>query len=157
MKKLTLSLLMLLSANSFAQDINTQALKACSMIENDFKRLVCYDQIIAGKSIDISTAKPPAMVEQSKAINKEEKFGLEHKNISANSDSEQIAHVKKAKKAPHGELVITLTNGQVWRQIGTDNFRVKADNEVTIMRGALNSFLLKKMGSNKTIRVKRVK
>lgn len=157
MKKLTLSLLVLLSANSFAQNINTQALKACSMIENDFKRLVCYDQIIAGKNIDISTAKTPVMVEQSKTLNKEEKFGLEHKDISANAESEQIALVKKVKKAPHGELILTLANGQVWRQLGTDNFRVKVEAEVTIMRGALNSFLLKKMGSNKTIRVKRVK
>jgi len=157
MKKLTLSLLVLLSANSFAQDINTQALKACSMIENDFKRLVCYDQIIAGKSIDVSTAKAPIMVEQSKAVNKEEKFGLEHKNISTNAEPEQVSLVEKVKKAPHGELIITLANGQVWRQLGTDNFRIKAEAEVTIMRGALNSFLLKKMGSNKTIRVKRVK
>lgn len=157
MKKLTLSLLVLLSANSFAQNINTQALKACSMIENDFKRLVCYDQIIAGKSIDISTAKAPIMVEQSKTLNKEEEFGLEHKNISVNTESEQVALVKKVKKAPHGELIITLANDQVWRQLGTDTFRVKAEAEVTIMRGALNSFLLKKMGSNKTIRVKRVK
>jgi len=157
MKKLTLSLLVLLSANSFAQDINTQALKACSMIENDFKRLVCYDQIIAGKSIDISNAKKPLKAEQKTVETKTEKFGLEHKNISANADAEQVATVKKAKKSLHGELVVTLANGQVWRQLGTDHFRVKADNEVIIMRGALNSFLMKKMGSNKTIRVKRIK
>ena len=157
MKKLTLSLLVLLSANSFAQEINTQALKACSMIENDFKRLVCYDKIIAGKNIDVSATKAPVVVEQTKTITKEKEFGLEHKNISENSDSEQVALAKKVKKSLHGELVITLDNGQVWRQIGTDSFRLKADNEVIIMRGALNSFLLKKAGSNKTIRVKRVK
>jgi len=157
MKKLTLSLLVLLSANSFAQDINTQALKACSLIENDLKRLICYDQIIAGKSIDISAAETSLKVEQTKVITKEEEFGLEHKNISANADAEQIATLAKVKKAPHGELIFTLNNGQIWRQLGTDHFRAKAENEVVIMRGALNSFLLKKMGANKTIRVKRIK
>ncbi|PAJ71805.1 hypothetical protein CJF42_24755 [Pseudoalteromonas sp. NBT06-2] len=157
MKKLTLSLLVLLSANSFAQEVNTQALKACSMIENDFKRLVCYDQIIAGKSIDVSNVKMPIKTEQKKVESKTDKFGLEHKNISVNAEKEQVAAVKKVKESLHGELIVTLTNGQVWRQLGTNDFRVKADNEVIIMRGALNSFLLKKMGSNKTIRVKRVK
>ena len=53
MKKQLLSLLVLLSAPTFAAqtEFNTQALQACSFIENDFNRLLCYDNTIAGKSL----------------------------------------------------------------------------------------------------------
>ena len=50
MKKQLLSLLVLLSAPTFAAQtqFNTQALQACSFIENDFNRLLCYDNTVAG-------------------------------------------------------------------------------------------------------------
>ena len=53
MKKQILSLLVILSAPAFSaqSDINTQALKACSFIENDFNRLLCYDNTMAGKPL----------------------------------------------------------------------------------------------------------
>jgi hypothetical protein len=44
---------------------------------------------------------------------------------------------------PHGELVVTLENGQVWAEIQTSSgARVKAGDRVTIKPGALGSFLL---------------
>ena len=70
MKKQLLSLLVLLSAPTFAaQEINVQALQACSFIENDFNRLLCYDNTVAGKPLtkpsekkNLTPPKPPPII-----------------------------------------------------------------------------------------------
>jgi len=59
------------------------------------------------------------------------------------------------KKAPYGELIIELDNGQQWRQVGSDSLRLKKQDVVVIERGVFNSFLLKVEGQNRSIRVKR--
>ena len=166
MKKQILSLLVILSAPTFSaqSDINTQALKACSFIENDFNRLLCYDNTMAGKPLTQSTVTqkvtapttatnvPVVAVEAPK-----EDFGLEHKENHTEKDSEINASVTSVDKAPYGELIITLDNNQKWRQIGSDSMRLKESDTVTITRGVFNSFLLRKDGQNRSIRVKRTK
>lgn len=52
-------------------------------------------------------------------------------------------------------LIITLDNGQQWRQVGSDRLRLTNNDTVVIERGMFNSFLLKKAGQNRSIRVKR--
>ena len=152
MKKQILSLLVILSAPAFSaqSDINTQALKACSFIENDFNRLLCYDNTMAGKPLTQST------VTQKVKAPKDD-FGLEHKKDQTEKDSEIKAAVTSVDKAPYGELIITLDNNQKWRQVGSDSMRLKKSDAVTITRGAFNSFLLRKDGQNRSIRVKRTK
>ena len=46
MKKILMTTLLLLSASGYASQINVQALEACSLVENDLKRLMCYDNIM---------------------------------------------------------------------------------------------------------------
>ncbi|WP_165726633.1 hypothetical protein [Pseudoalteromonas sp. SA25] len=171
MKKQLLSLLVLLSAPTFAAqtEFNTQALQACSFIENDFNRLLCYDNTIAGKSLTkptiTKTLTPPtannvpqvvaAAPIQAKA--KADNFGLEHKESQVEKETEIKAMVTSVKEAAYGELIISLDNGQQWRQIGSDSMRLKENDTIVISRGAFNSFLLKQDGKNRSIRVKRTK
>ncbi|KAA1150690.1 hypothetical protein EU510_16535 [Pseudoalteromonas sp. FUC4] len=172
MKKQLLSLLVLLSAPTFAAQtqFNTQALQACSFIENDFNRLLCYDNTIAGKSLTkptvTKTLTPPtannvpqvvaAAPIQEKA--KADDFGLEHKKEEqVEKETEIKAMVTSVDEAAYGELIISLDNGQQWRQIGSDSMRLKEDDTIVISRGAFSSFLLKKEGKNRSIRVKRTK
>ena len=171
MKKQLLSLLVLLSAPTFAAqtEFNTQALQACSFIENDFNRLLCYDNTIAGKSLTkptiTKTLTPPtannvpqvvaAAPMQAKA--KTDDFGLEHKESQVEKETEIKAMVTSVKEAAYGELIISLDNGQQWRQIGSDSMRLKENDTIVISRGAFNSFLLKQDGKNRSIRVKRTK
>ena len=166
MKKQILSLLVILSAPTFSaqSDINTQALKACSFIENDFNRLLCYDNTMAGKPLTQSTVtqkvKAPTTATNVPVVAVEapkDDFGLEHKKDQAEKDSEIKAAVTPVDKAPYGELIITLDNNQKWRQVGSDSMRLKKSDAVTITRGAFNSFLLRKDGQNRSIRVKRTK
>lgn len=170
MKKQLLPLLALLSIPSVnASEVNLQALQACTFVENDFNRLLCYDNIMAGKSLSkpattntltpsassLAPAEADTMVKpKSKAKN--EDFGLEHKEITKDNDNEISAAVTSVKEAPYGELIINLNNGQQWRQIGSDRMRISADDIVVIERGMFNSFLLKKENQNRSIRVKRI-
>ena len=86
---------------------------------------------------------------------KNEDFGLEHKEVAKVNDDQISASVKSVKKAPYGELIIELDNGQQWRQVGSDSLRLKKQDVVVIERGVFNSFLLKVEGQNRSIRVKR--
>ena len=181
MKQLiTLSALLLAGSytiNATAQEVNVTALQACSLIDNDLKRLVCYDNVVAGKPLtqnavqsaseskQIATetntnaqaaAGAAVVAEQAtSSANSTENFGLEHKKTEQESEQDLTAEVAKVEQAPYGELIITLENKQTWRQIGTDRFRVSKGDTVIISRGMFNSFLLKKDGTSKTIRVKR--
>ena len=172
MKKQLLSLLVLLSTPTFATqtELNTQALQACSFIENDFNRLLCYDNTIAGKSLTkptiTKTLTPPtannvpqvvaAAPIQAKA--KADNFGLEHKiEEQVEKETEIKAMITSIDEAAYGELIISLDNGQQWRQIGSDSMRLKENDTIIISRGAFSSFLLKKDGKNRSIRVKRTK
>ncbi|ASM51522.1 hypothetical protein PESP_a3761 [Pseudoalteromonas espejiana DSM 9414] len=174
MKKQLLSLLVLLSAPTVtAQEINVQALQACSFIENDFNRLLCYDNTVAGKPLTKPTEKktltppkavtnvtpnvsaPVAAVTATAPAAKGDDFGLEHKEITKDKDENITALVSSVKKAPYGELIISLDNDQQWRQIGSDSLKLKESDTVVISRGVFNSFLLRKEGQNRSIRVKR--
>lgn len=172
MKKLPIVILTLLALPLSAKEINTQALKACSFVENDFQRLQCYDQVIAGKELTAteknksskSQAKLPdnaAAPAKSKSENvaataqkAEDNFGLEHRKVEK-KDDEITSVVTKVKTHPHGELIITLENGHVWQQIGSDRFNLQAGETVIITRGMFNSFIMKVEGRNRGIKVKR--
>jgi hypothetical protein len=43
---------------------------------------------------------------------------------------------------PHGELVFTLDNGQVWQQLLAGESRIEVGNTVTVKPGAMGSFFL---------------
>ncbi|WP_213611459.1 hypothetical protein [Pseudoalteromonas sp.] len=159
MNKHLLSLLALVSVPVLAATpINEQALQACSFIENDFKRLLCYDNTIAGKSLTQPAqtnvkAETPAAI--APVATKAKEFGLEHKEIAENGEESITSMISSVKKAPYGELIITLENNQQWRQIGSDSLRLDKGDTVIISRGMFNSFLLKKADQNRSIRVKR--
>jgi hypothetical protein len=65
--------------------------------------------------------------------------------------------VIKIQKAPYGELIITVENGQVWRQTDGMRFKLSTDEMIIIERGALGSFFIGKENTNRRIRAKRVK
>jgi hypothetical protein len=108
-----------------------------------------------------AAAASPAPVAAAGATNeqivrtKNEHFGLEHQEATKLNDDQISAIVKSVKKAPYGELIIELENGQQWRQVGSDSLRLKEQDVVVIERGVFNSFLLKIEGQNRSIRVKR--
>lgn len=175
--------LLTIAGTAQANEVNLQALQACTFVENDFNRLLCYDNVMAGNSLSkpvkkqqieqpkmssaasaasaatTATTEAAATVatKQSEQIvkTKNEDFGLEHKEVAKVNDDQINAIVKRVKTAPYGELIIELENGQQWRQIGSDKIKLKVNETVIIERGVFNSFLLRIEGQNRSIRVKR--
>ncbi|MCF2828402.1 hypothetical protein KIJ96_09820 [Pseudoalteromonas piscicida] len=148
-----------------AKPINTQALQACTLIENDFKRLMCYDNVIANKPITEAqsgkaiTSKNKVSEARSveKIESKEDGFGLEHKVKAASEEIEEItAKLVKTSTQGRNKMVFTLDNGQVWRQVSSETFFANEGDTLIIERASFGSFLMKKAGSNRTTRVKRV-
>jgi len=138
-------LLTLLSTATFSAQakIDTQALQACSTIKNDQSRLLCYDSLIVDKPV--------------KKDEVSEDFGLEHKDINGDRAKDIRAVVSSIKKTPYGKLIINLNNNQQWRQKDSERMSLKQGDKIVISRGSFNSFLLKKDGTNRSIRVKRTK
>jgi hypothetical protein len=98
----------------------------------------------------------------------EDKFGyrgsiaradLDKKSAEERQEYEQLtAKVSELGTMPHGELLLTLDNGQVWQQKAGDRaMRIKVGEAVTIRRASLGSFLLTSQTSNGSMRVTRVK
>jgi len=55
----------------------------------------------------------------------------------------------------YDKVLITLDNGQIWRQVDASQLRLRTGDSVVIERAALGSFMLKKQGSKRTMRVSR--
>lgn len=88
----------------------------------------------------------------------EQNFGLEHR-ITEQEEKVQavVATITKAKKSLHGYWTLTLDNQQQWKTTSSQRTRFKVGQQVEVKRGLLNSFSVSLVGSNKTMKVKRVK
>ncbi len=98
-------------------------------------------------------AKPA--IEQS--VSAEDKFGYEHKRQANDLIQTLNIGVTKVSKTPFGKMIITLDNGQVWRQTDKVRLKIESGQTVSIERGMLGSFFMGTDEVTKRIRVKRVK
>lgn len=93
----------------------------------------------------VAAAPSPAAASSRPQLSPEEEFGLrgsatreEHIELT-----ELTAKATAISAKPHGELVITLDNGQVWAEIAPGSkIRVKPGDPVRIEAGTLRSFIL---------------
>jgi hypothetical protein len=127
----------------------------CASEQDDARRLACFDAAVARArtqptvAADAPSAAPAAAAAATVPLSKEERFGLrgdlkEEKAKKAPELTElQELHatVTKVAAKPHGELVLSLDNGQVWYEIQANSgIRVKTGDRVTIKSGALGSY-----------------
>jgi hypothetical protein len=139
-----------------AQPAN-EALLACADKTDDATRLRCFDAVVADlrktskvppvAAAAIEAVKTPVSAPQTAAhpASPQDKFGArgDLKPESHTELSELTGTVTALAKKPHGELVVTLDNGQMWAEIATGSkVKLKTGDTVKIERGALGSFLL---------------
>ena len=177
-KLLTCSLL-LMSSLPQAQSIS-ETLSKCGKQGDSLKRLVCYDRLAAqinipteqevlpatkatapvlALKIPSKTSIPPTPVSEKtaeKAKIGRDNFGMEHKIRLKDVPDKIYAIISLIKKNAHKNLLLTLDNGQRWKQSGSDSLRLKVGEQVYVERGAIGSFFLSKEGVNRRMRVKRV-
>jgi hypothetical protein len=143
----------------------------CRARSDDVQRLACYDQLFPRRpsQTQAATARPgapqPGAVQESPKATPDPEFGLnEAQRRAAEGHPERAkagesisAIVTDLRTTAAGDFVVTLDNGQVWRQIESDSWSAphKGDR-VSIRRGLLGSFLLI-TADHLTRRVSRVK
>ncbi|AOW77270.1 hypothetical protein A3Q34_10635 [Colwellia sp. PAMC 20917] len=152
---LLISILLVFSTSSYAESLSNK-LEQCVKVQDDLSRLSCFDRLsLASKNTD--EIKEPLTQAQ-----KESRFGgskIEKKKRQESGDNlEKVIYtVAKINKSIRKKLTIYFENGQVWKQNDTITLRLKKEDKVEISAGMLGSFFLKKINTNRAIRVKRIK
>lgn len=135
---LTLTLSTLLAASATADSVTNQ-LKGCSTIKADAERLKCYDAL--SNSLEQRA---------------EENFGQEQRQVVEEAPDSIEATITQIDQAAYGKLLITLDNGQVWRQNDSGRVNWKSGDKVIVERALFGSFKMKSASGGRTLRVKRV-
>ncbi len=65
------------------------------------------------------------------------------------------AVVTAVRESATGRLTLSLDNGQVWTQSESQRFRIKVGDTVEIRRGKVGSYFVKRVGTNRSVRVRR--
>lgn len=139
----------------------------CRTLSSTVARLGCYDQVV-----DAHTAIPDRAAEGQKAApvaresvlspSQEDLFGKDEaekrkavEEATGTKEIEQIeATVIEVRRATSGMAIITLDNGQIWKQTDGSRTRLSANDQITIRRASFGSYMLHKNKS--AMRVKRI-
>lgn len=179
MKKYLSLLVMSFVAPLHAASVLENHISYCQTLTSDEQRLVCYDRIKLTTvfSIDgntnpeapkvkapvqpaapVITATPEVVALTTTQAQSAADFGIEHKKEEPQEQQDKLTlTLTKLGKTPHGELIFTFENGQVWRQVSKETFIASEGQRYTLQRGALNSFFVSKEGQARQTRVRREK
>lgn len=131
------------------------ALQACRAEQDDAKRLACYDREVDRQGAPAAPAlTPQERFGRTGAMSREES---DRKHQESRELDELVATVTEIWTRADGLMVLTLDNGQIWKQVRPDSlFRLRTGEQVKIQPAALGSFLLS--GPNKrSTRVSRIR
>lgn len=134
----------------------------CAKVADNLSRLTCFDKLalqFENKAIVMQEEK--VIAEAPAAIQKSDTFAKDHLKKTeeevANQVTEITGRITKLSKLPRGEWQISLDNGQKWQQKGSTYLNLKVGQEVVLQIGAFSAIYLKKVDSNKRIKVRRIK
>jgi hypothetical protein len=137
-----------------AADRTTDALLACANEADDAQRLRCFDGVVANlrkapaapAATAAAAAPPPATAPEPAAsgLTAEQRFGARGDTSPARPEqvNELSGTVTALGTKPHGQLVVTFDNGQVWAENAASKVKLKIGDTVKIERGALGSYTL---------------
>ncbi|TKB51141.1 hypothetical protein FCL40_00875 [Ferrimonas sediminicola] len=129
-------------------DKAAEAVVHCAAHKDRLDRLLCFDGLAK------PAAAVPAQAPAAAPATTDQRFGL---NNERPEEPEAISQaISKMKTDPYGKFIVTLENGQVWKQIDSRRFRLDQGVPVTIRKASLGSFILSQSDGSKSARVKRV-
>lgn len=141
-------ILIILFLSTFNYTAKANDISSCLIIENNEKRLSCYDSL-AKKSKEIK----PTISNKKKLEDSFGKIKKEKKKIDK-IESRMIGNFKEWKEG----MIIELENGQKWKVANSPRGYKKMMNpKVIITRGIFSTYNMKIEGLNSTAKVKRVK
>ena len=145
-----------------------EAMIGCRQIEDIVQRVDCYDSLVSARF----PAEPAGAVEAIEVAGDSESSPIpDAQSLFGTNDADAkrivemslaieqidsiVAKVSDVQTLATKKVVITLDNGQVWRQLDNQRLSLKAGEAVVIRKASLGSFLLEKDSGSRNIRVKR--
>ena len=177
------ALLVFILPAAASADALRDELRVCRDLPDDDSRLICYDDAVDRSRQNTSSRPAPAAAISPAAapaepagaagtaatagaaasLSQEALFGKTtdevERTVEEATGDERIdrlnATVTQLQQYAYNKVLITLDNGQVWKQIDTSNLRLRTGDAVEIERASLGSFMLRKQGSKRSMRVSR--
>ena len=158
-------------------------LRVCRDLTDDEVRLICYDAAVdrskkgaysspapaSGNTPAAPPAKPAGASDAAAAtaaaagLSQQDLFGKTanevERTVEEATGDERIdslsATITMLREYTYDKVLVTLDNGQVWKQVDASNLRLRVGDTVDIERASLGSFMLRKKGSKRSMRVSR--
>lgn len=161
----------LLAVLCFAQSTwaADDALTACRKIEDIARRAACYDSFVDARFPPVSSNREKALAP---AENTESGTVPDAQSLFGTNDAEAKrivemslaiepvdnieAKITDVQELATRKLLISLQNGQVWRQLDNQRLPLKTGETVIIRKASLGSFLMEKSTGSRSVRVKRI-
>lgn len=99
---------------------------------------------------------PPATALPTKQFGEENLRSSQRARPSELEVGEIHAHVAKVSADPYGKTILTLDNGQIWRQVEGDKYRISPGTGVTISKGVLGAYFLTADTASLSVKFKRI-
>lgn len=131
-----------------AAEPSVSQLRVCMSENDDARRLACYD-----REMGRTPGGAPADFGMTTELlrKKQKQAGIQPEDRQTLS-----AKIAKVTFASHGRFIVTLDNGQVWSQVETLDFPVKAGDTVTIEPGVLGGVWMEIHNGRRRTHVKRI-
>jgi hypothetical protein len=144
-------------------DVSTDDVYACTSVADDANRLACYDSAVGRLQAAEAAGDVTTVTRKEVEQVRQDSFGFSIPSLPSltlgKSDDAGLKEVRlpvKAVRGARGNLVVTLENGQIWRQIDSKPLRNNDQTEAQIYEAALGSFKMK-LDGGVAFRVERVK
>jgi hypothetical protein len=150
---------------SYAKNDNNLLLDLtdCAAISNNNIRLACFDKLVSRQEekpiVRVTTVVSATVDKKSVQQKNVDDFAKEHlkKSKADQGPSSIFSTVTKVKQLLRGQWVIYLKNGQKWQQTDTARIKFKVGSKIRLDKGAMGAIYLYKEGSQRNIKVKRLK
>lgn len=149
---LALSFSTVVNADSYTE--LTSDLHSCSQIGQKLKRVACYDEIAENHTLDKSV-KPKEIKSTSSEVTD---FGIAKIESTLKGEPALIDEVVEIKEYSPNKRLITLSSGQVWKQMLSGRFLVREKDSIKIYKkGGRKNYTLSVEGRKASIQVERIR
>lgn len=133
------------------------SLQECQQLQGA-DRLACSETLLKEYEAWFTRQGMPLLDNQELAASMaQQDFGIEQQRLAEKKQllDKVEATVMGVQKDPYGKLTLTLDSKQIWK-LADKGPRIKKGDRVEISRGALGAFYLKKSGTTRKARARRI-